>query len=146
VTAPTSHPATPSLVGPLVGVSAVITRGDRILLGRRRGAHGAGAYAFPGGKPHPGESPDDAVAREVLEETGLTCTAIRRVTWTNEVFAEAGLHFVTLHHQAEVADGEPQLLEPEKCEGWDWYRWDDLPQPLFTAAANLIDTGWRPPT
>lgn len=144
MTASASDAASPSLVGPLVGVSAVIIRGKRILLGRRRGAHGAGAFAFPGGKPHPGESPADAVAREVQEETGLTCTAIRPITWTSEVFAKDGLHFVTLHHRAEVAAGEPQLLEPEKCEGWDWYPWDKLPEPLFAAAANLVRTGWCP--
>ena len=144
MTAAASDAATPLLVGPLVGVSAVIIRGGRLLLGRRRGSHGAGAYAFPGGKPKPGESPADALAREIREETGLTCTAISPITWTSEVFAEDGLHFVTLHHQAEVAAGEPQLLEPQKCDGWGWYRWDDLPQPLFTPAANLIATGWRP--
>lgn len=144
MTAPAGDAATPSLVGPLVGVSAVIIRDGRILLGRRRGAHGAGAYAFPGGKPHPGESPAEALAREVREETGLTCTAITPIIWTSELFAEHGLHFVTLHHRTEVAAGEPQLLEPEKCDGWAWYPWDDLPQPLFSAAANLIATGWRP--
>lgn len=144
MTALASQAATPSLVGPLVGVSAVIVRGGRILLGRRRGAHGAGAYAFPGGKPNPGESPADALAREVREETGLACTAISPITWTSEVFAEEGLHFVTLHHLVEVAAGEPELLEPQKCEGWGWYPWDNLPRPLFAAASNLIRTGWRP--
>ncbi len=48
---------------------------------------------------------------------------------------------VTLHHRAEVAAGEPQRLEPEKCDGWDWYPWDHLPQPLFSATANLVATG-----
>lgn len=133
-----------SLIGPLVGVSAVIIRNDRVLLGRRRGAHGVGTFAFPGGKPKPGESPSDALAREVLEETGLTCRAITPIAWTNEVFADHGLRFVTLHHLVEVAAGEPQVLEPEKCDGWDWYSWTDPPEPLFLAAANLMSTGWCP--
>lgn len=133
------------LRGPLVGASAVIVRGDRVLLGRRRNAHGAGAFAFPGGKPRPGESPADAVAREVLEETGILIESADPIIWTDEIFAERGLHFVTLHYKATVpSDAEPALLEPEKCEGWDWYSWSALPQPLFLAAAHLVESGWRP--
>ena len=65
--------------------------------------------------------------------------------WTDEIFAERGLHFVTLHHLATVSsDAEPAVLEPEKCDGWGWYRWSALPQPLTkrihasrSAAADL---------
>ena len=134
-----------ALRGPLVGASAVIVRGDRVLVGRRRGAHGAGTFAFPGGKPRPGESPADAVAREVLEETGLVIESATPIMWTDEIFAERGLHFVTLHHLATVrGDAEPAVLEPDKCESWGWYRWSALPQPLFLAAAHLVESGWHP--
>ena len=140
-----SEQAALELRGPMVGASAVIVRGDRVLLGRRRGAHGDGTFAFPGGKPRPGESPADAVAREVLEETGLVIESANPITWTNEIFAEHGLHFVTLHYLATVArDAEPAVLEPEKCESWGWYRWSALPGPLFSAAAHLVESGWHP--
>ncbi len=36
--------------GPLVGVSAIVVRDGKVLLGRRRGAHGDGEWSFPGGK------------------------------------------------------------------------------------------------
>jgi 8-oxo-dGTP diphosphatase len=65
--------------------------------------------------------------------------------WTDEIFAERGLHFVTLHHLATVSsDAEPAVLEPEKCDGWGWYRWSALPQPLFLATAHLVESGWHP--
>jgi 8-oxo-dGTP diphosphatase len=137
--------AQPGLRGPLVGASAVIVRGDRVLLGRRRGAHGAGTFAFPGGKPRPGESPADGVVREVLEETGLVLESVAPIMWTDEIFGGRGLHFVTLHYQARVpGSAEPAVLEPEKCESWGWYRWSALPRPLFAAAAHLVESGWRP--
>jgi 8-oxo-dGTP diphosphatase len=140
-----SAQAAVELRGPIVGASAVIARGDRVLLGRRRGAHGAGTFAFPGGKPRPGESPADAVAREVLEETGLVIESANPITWTNEIFPERGLHFVTLHYLATVSGhAEPAVLEPDKCDGWDWYSWSALPHPLFLAAAHLVESGWRP--
>jgi hypothetical protein len=38
-----------TISGPLVGVSAVVVREGAVLLGRRRGAHGSGTWAFRGG-------------------------------------------------------------------------------------------------
>jgi 8-oxo-dGTP diphosphatase len=141
----TGHPALtgPALTGPFLGVSAIVVRDGAVLLGRRRGAHGAGTFAFPGGKPDPGEHPFDAVRRELLEETGLAARAISPVAWTSDVFTDDHLHFVTLHHLVD-ADGEPEVREPDKVEGWGWYRWDAPPEPLFAPAAALRATGWRP--
>jgi len=131
--------------GPLVGTSAVVVRDGRVLLGRRRGAHGASTWAFPGGKPEPGEAPHDAAARELEEETGLVALAVEPIAWTNDLFEDEGLHFVTLHHRVEVAaDCEPQLREPHKAQEWSWHRWDELPAPLFGPVTALAASGWRP--
>lgn len=132
-----------ALTGPFVGVSAIVVRNGAVLLGRRRGAHGAGTFAFPGGKPDPGEHPSDTVRRELLEETGLTARGVLPIAWTSDVFPDASLHFVTLHHLVD-ADGEPEVREPDKVDGWGWYDWDTLPQPLFAPAAALRTAGWRP--
>ena len=53
---------------------ALLVRGDAVLLTRvsARGFH-TGLWALPGGGIHHGESPRDAVVREVREETGLVC-------------------------------------------------------------------------
>jgi 8-oxo-dGTP diphosphatase len=132
-----------ALTGPFVGVSAIVIRAGAVLMGRRRGAHGAGSFAFPGGKPDPGEPPADTVRRELREETGLVARSIRPVAWTSDVFPEAGLHFITLHHLVD-ADGEPEVREPDKVDAWAWHPWDALPDPLFAPAASLIARGWRP--
>lgn len=134
---------TPALRGPLVGTSAIVVRGDTVLLGRRRGAHGAGEWSFPGGKVDPGEEPSHAAARELEEETGLVATNVEPIIWTNDVFAAEGLHFVTLHHLVE-AGGDPIATEPHKIAEWAWFRWDELPQPLFSPVVALQQTGWRP--
>ncbi|MDP9794060.1 8-oxo-dGTP diphosphatase [Catenuloplanes nepalensis] len=130
--------------GPFVGVSAVVVRGGAILLGRRRGAHGPGTWAFPGGKVDAGEDPAATVARELHEETGLRAGRIAEIAWTSDLFPESGLHYVTLHHLVEAA-GEPEVREPDKADEWRWWPdLDHLPSPLFAPAAALWATGWRP--
>lgn len=56
---------------------AVIAEHGRVLLVRRRADDGAPPWVLPGGKLEPGESPAEAAAREVLEETGLTVRGTR---------------------------------------------------------------------
>lgn len=129
--------------GPLVGTSAVVVRDGAVLLGRRKGAHGAGEWSFPGGKVDPGERAAQAVARELEEETGLSARTIEPITWTDDVFVDDRLHYVTLHHLVEAV-GEPVVREPDKVREWTWHRWDDLPGPLFGPVAALRDGGWRP--
>ena len=127
---------------PFIGVAALIFRDGKLLLGKRKGAHGAGHWACPGGHLEFGESIEACAAREVLEETGLLIRNIQRVTFTNDIFMDEGRHYVTLFMTAN-ADGAPRVLEPEKCEQWNWFGWDELPAPLFLPLENLRAQGWR---
>jgi 8-oxo-dGTP diphosphatase len=43
---------------------------------------------------------------------------------------------------ADWRSGEPQVLEPEKCEGWGWYALDQLPEPLFIPTEMMV-TSYR---
>jgi 8-oxo-dGTP diphosphatase len=59
-------------VPPLIVTAAVIERDGRILITRRpEGSRHAGFWEFPGGKLEEGESPQEALARELLEELDL---------------------------------------------------------------------------
>jgi 8-oxo-dGTP diphosphatase len=34
--------------------------------------------------------------------------------------------------------GEPRRREPVKVDGWAWYPWSSLPEPLFAPVASLL--------
>ena len=57
---------------PLVTVDAIIEREGEILFVKRRNDPFRGRWAFPGGFVEYGERVEDALKREVMEETGLT--------------------------------------------------------------------------
>ena len=52
-------------------VGGVIVKGDRVLLARRGKEPGRGKWMFPAGFMEFGESPEETLARELKEETGL---------------------------------------------------------------------------
>ncbi|MDR1322700.1 MAG: NUDIX hydrolase [Gracilibacteraceae bacterium] len=59
-----------------VGAGGVLTRGDRVLLVRRAIEPGKGRWAIPGGFVEENERAEEAAAREMLEETGLSAEAV----------------------------------------------------------------------
>lgn len=117
-------------------------RRGRVLLGRRRGSHGAGYYAAPGGHIEFGESFEEAAKREVREETGLQITALKLLSVGNYIFTSNGgeRHYIDIDFVCEAPEGEPELLEAEKCDGWEWYDLENLPQPLFLVTRQMIES------
>jgi 8-oxo-dGTP diphosphatase len=45
---------------------------------------------------------------------------------------------VTLFVSAEYDSGELTVMEPDKCEQWQWFRWNSLPEPLFLPIRNFL--------
>ena len=127
-----------------VGVGVLIIRNDRVLLGERQGSHGAGTWALPGGHLEFGETVAQCAAREVREETGLRLQSIEPAPYTNDFFEAQGKHCVTLFVLCTDAIGKPATLEPEKCVRWAWFRWSELPAPLFLPLQTLVESGYVP--
>jgi 8-oxo-dGTP diphosphatase len=124
--------------GPKVGVGVFVKKDGDILVGKRRGAHGGGTWALPGGHLEPGESFETCCKREVLEETGLVISTISPMVFTNDVFHREGLHYITLFFKGQYESGEAIVAEPMHCEEWQWVSLDRIPQPIFLPLRNAL--------
>jgi 8-oxo-dGTP diphosphatase len=116
---------------PLVGVGALIIENNRLLLVKRRNAHGDGTFGSVGGHVEFGESPDVALEREAREELGIALGNIRFLTCISLVMY--GRHYLDLGFLAEIVAGVPQIQpdETHKMEAVGWYDLNNLPMPLF---------------
>jgi 8-oxo-dGTP diphosphatase len=97
---------------PVVGVGAVILHKGKILLEKRKNAPGKGKWSVPGGLVELGESPEQAVVREVKEETGLKVEEPRLIDVVNNVsLDEKGktkYHYVIVDYLVKVRHGVPK--------------------------------------
>lgn len=130
----------PSMQRPAVGIGIIIENQDKqILIGKRKGAH-APYYSIPGGHLELGESFETCAIREIKEETGMNITDPEVICVTNNLrtYEEEGYHTISVILLVKGFCGQPQLMEPEKCEGWLWVDPQTLPQPHFDASEAAI--------
>jgi 8-oxo-dGTP diphosphatase len=127
---------------PLVGIGVIIVRDGKVLMHKRKGAHGEGHWSFPGGHLEFGESPEECAKRETMEEAGMEIEDMEVVALTNDISSVT--HYVTIYVKANKAFGLPKIMEPDKCERWDWFAWEELPEPLFLPVQNLLNSGFHP--
>jgi 8-oxo-dGTP diphosphatase len=123
---------------PRIGVGVLVIKGDRLLLIKRQGVHGQGTWSTPGGHLEYGESPEACAARETMEETGVEIANVRALGFTNDLFKESGLHYITLWMRGEHASGEAVVAAPYEASEVAWFAGDALPEPLFLPLRNLV--------
>lgn len=123
-----------------VGLAVFILRDGKFLMLKRRGSHGAGTWAPPGGHVEFGESFEETARREAKEETDLDITNIRFGALTNDPLLEENKHYVTIWMLSDCPEGQEKIMEPEKCESMQWCNMTTLPEPLFYNWKNIQKT------
>lgn len=117
----------------------MILKENKILLGKRKGSHGEGEYAFPGGHLEYMGSFANCAIRETHEERGIEIENIRFLYLANLV-RYAPKHYAHIGLVADYKSGEPKVLEPDFCDSWGWYDLDNLPQPMFEACRLSVES------
>jgi 8-oxo-dGTP diphosphatase len=124
---------------PRVGIGVLVEKNGKILLGLRKGSHGLSTWGPPGGHLEFGESVEECAKRELLEETGLKAVSCSIGHWVENLMENGQKHYISLFVTVDQFEGNPELLEPDKCQGWQWFSWDALPSPIFAPLSTLIE-------
>jgi 8-oxo-dGTP diphosphatase len=111
--------------------AALIVRDGEILIGQRRADQPMGSlWEFPGGKIEPGESAEEALARELTEELGIRAEVGPPVTRIRHHYRRGGAvdlqFFAVREFKGEISN---QIYEQVR-----WVKVEDLPEYEFLAA------------
>ena len=96
---------------PIVGVGAVVLRGNEVLLIRRGKPPRMGDWSLPGGMQEIGETVFEAAVREVQEETGVTICDIALIDVVDSITldddARVQFHYTLIDVVSKWRSGEP---------------------------------------
>jgi 8-oxo-dGTP diphosphatase len=125
---------------PVVGVGAVVVDGGRVLLVKRGHPPLKGEWSLPGGTVELGETLEAAVAREVLEETGLEVSVGQVVEVLDRVDrapdGRIEYHFVIVDYACTVRGGS--IASGSDAEDARWVPIRELPAYRLTAKASAV--------
>lgn len=123
-----------SLPHKFIGVAVIWNEQGKILIDKRRqhGLHG-GFWEFPGGKIEGGETIEDCIKREIMEELGMLVEVGDRLIAIEHDYSKFTIT-LNVHHCRHVS-GEPQTIE---CDEIRWVTLDEIDQFTFPEANEQI--------
>jgi len=124
---------------PKVAVLAFIVQDEKVLLIQRAIDPGKGKWACPAGFVEYDEAPEDALLREVLEETGLR-VAIEGLL---AVFPkkDQGLANIVIAYSAKLIGGVMRAGDDAAQVGW--FAREELPELVFYPSITLVAERWH---
>ena len=107
---------------PLVGAGAVVHRGGKVLLVRRKFPPNQGRWSIPGGLVELGETVKEAAIREIREETGLSVKVESLIDVQTDLHLDRKgtieYHYILVDYLAKVAAGRVKLNPESSDFGW----------------------------
>jgi 8-oxo-dGTP diphosphatase len=118
----------------IVVSAAIIHRNDKILISQRlEGSYLEFLWEFPGGKVEEGESPEECIIREIMEELRIN---IRVINIFDVVFHKyEDRTILLLVYDCEYISGEPKPIE---CNTFNWVTAEELSSYKFTCADEKV--------
>ncbi len=113
---------------PIPGVAALTLRGREVLLVERGKAPARGLWGLPGGAVEVGETLEEGVAREVLEETSVVIKPVELLTIFNSINRDdegkVRTHFILFEYFCEYVSGD--VVAGDDAPDARWVSIDDL--------------------
>ena len=121
---------------PEVCVGAVVVDDERLLLIRRGHGPAAGEWSIPGGRVEAGETVQEAVVRELAEETALEGVCGELIGWVERL--DADHHFVILDFAVSLLEAREPTPGDDAVEARWVPLWDVAEMALVDGLAEFL--------
>ncbi|MCB9805676.1 NUDIX domain-containing protein [Candidatus Nomurabacteria bacterium] len=123
-----------------IAVYAVFIKEGKVLLQRRENSGFCdGMYGIPSGHVEENEMPTESLVREIKEEIDVDFTKENiKFSSFNYHMVKDGNDYVNLFFVIEKWEGEPKIMEPDKCSDLGWFSIDDMPENTIEYVKNGI--------
>jgi len=121
-------------------VYLILMKDNKILLSRRYNTgYFDGYYSFPAGHLDGNETLKQAMVRETKEEIGIVLdpTDLELVHTMNRKIPDN--ERVDFFFTIKKWQGEPKIMEPDKCDDLSWFETDSLPREVIPYIKQSID-------
>ncbi len=118
----------------IVVSAAIIHMDDKILISQRlEGSYLEFLWEFPGGKVEEGESPEECIVREIMEELNINIEVLDIYDVVYHKYEDKTI--LLLVFNCEYISGEPKPIE---CNAFNWVRVNELSSYKFTYADEKV--------
>lgn len=122
-------------------VYVFLEKDGKYLFGRRQNTgYFDGSYQVPAGHVEPNETPKEAMVREAKEEVGVDIE-VADLEFVNVVYRmnqEKTGYRVDFFFKTSKWKGEPQNIEPEKCDDLQWFSLEALPENVTPLMPKVV--------
>jgi len=122
-----------------VGCGAfILNENNELLLQQRNKAPEKGYWSIPGGKVELFEKIEDAVKREIKEETDVDIEVIKLLGICDHIVDNEQVHWVSPSYLCKIVAGNPRIIEPQKHSDMKWFSLDELPGNLTITTHKAV--------
>lgn len=119
----------------------IVSQNNKILLLKRSKnvIYEPGKYTLPSGSKEDNETALQAALRETLEEVGLKIDPLTTEFAQVMIRRKAGEEWVDFFFLVRQWEGDPKVMEPDKCDEVGWFNFDDLPKNTIPFIKNALN-------
>ncbi|MBQ8995595.1 MAG: (deoxy)nucleoside triphosphate pyrophosphohydrolase [Oscillospiraceae bacterium] len=114
-------------------VAAVLYRDGKIYATQRGYGPQKDGWEFPGGKVEIGETPEEAIIREIREELGVEIIPLEKLAEVDQDYPNISIHLVCFW--SRILEGEPTLTEHEAAK---WIGLSELENVEWLPADRMV--------